>query len=217
MSRYYLLALVAILVLVDGTLCGYWSGRWKDNEQLAASTAKLERLPLTFGDWQGERQELDPKVMERAGFSGYILRRYERRGDVVSVMLACGRSGPLSVHTPEICYGGAGFAMSGDAKRWTPTEGENAPSAAFWKAVFARPNSASPEKLQVLWSWNKNGVWMAADHPRWTFAGTPVLYKLYVSQAFVPHEEVTEGEACQEFLREFLPEIDKRFSRTGTG
>lgn len=210
MSRYFLLALVGVLVLLDGSLCGYWGGRWKANEQLAASTAKLERLPLTFGDWQGERQELEAKIVERAGFSGYVLRRYEnQRGEVVSILLACGRPGPLSVHTPEICYGGAGFVMAGDAKRWTPAEEKNAPAADFWKVVFARPNSTSPEKLQVLWSWNKNGVWVAADHPRWTFAGTPVLYKLYVTQSFVPHEEGAEGETCQEFLREFLPEIDK--------
>ena len=210
MSRYFLLALVAVLVLLDGALGGYWGGRWTTNEQLATAAAKLERLPLTCGDWQGERQEIDAKVLERAGFSGYALRQYKnQRGDIVTVLLACGRAGPLSVHTPEVCYGGQGYAVSGSAKQWTPAEEENAPAAAFWKAVFARPNPTSPEQLQVLWSWNKNGVWMASDHPRWTFAGTPVLYKLYVTQTFVPHKEGAEGEACQEFLREFLPEIDK--------
>ena len=74
MSRYFLLTLVAVLVIVDGSLCGYWGGRWKVNDQLVASTGILEQLPSIFGDWHGERQELDAKVVERAGFSSYALR-----------------------------------------------------------------------------------------------------------------------------------------------
>ena len=69
--------------------------------------------------------------------------------------------------------------------------------------------TTSPEKLQVLWSWNKNGAWVAAAYPRWTFAGTPVLYKLYISQAIVPRENGPGGETSEEFLQAFLPEIDK--------
>src|SRR5262249_37438796 len=160
--------------------------------------------------WQAERLTLDAKTVNRAGFSGYIMRRYENpRGDVVNVMLACGRPGPLSVHTPEVCYGASGFVFSNNIQKWAPGAGEQGTADSFWKTVLARKKQASPEKLQVFWSWNNNGAWVAADKPRWTFAGTPVLYKLYVTQTFIPRQEVSEGEACQQFLREFIPETQR--------
>ena len=43
-----------------------------------------------------------------AELEGWLARRYlhRRTGVVVHVLLLCGRPGPLSVHTPEVCYYG---------------------------------------------------------------------------------------------------------------
>src|SRR5260370_19734433 len=112
MSRFLFLIAGAVL-LVDGYVYGLWTGRWNDSNELAAATARLDRVPMNFGNWKGEALELEPKVLEQAGFSGYVLRRYEntRTKAVVSLLVACGRSGPLSVHTPEVCYRCAGVRL----------------------------------------------------------------------------------------------------------
>lgn len=206
-ARYLLLlALVGVAIVASGAVAGLVSGRWQQNLE---PPAHLEQLPLTFGDWQGEDQPLDAKVVKVAQFDGYLVRRYEnqRTRAVVHVMLAYGRPGPLAVHTPAICYGGAGYELASDTTRWTPDDA--AGHGEFFQATFARRNSLSPEKLQVLWSWNKNGVWRVSNYPRWTFAGGPRLYKLYVSQEYLPRDKATDGAGAREFLRDFLPELNK--------
>jgi hypothetical protein len=209
MARYLLLAIVAAVLLTDGYLGAVWGGRWQGGREMTAAADRLERLPMQFGDWQGQPQQLDPKVVRIAGFDGYVARRYEnqRTGAVVNLLVACGRPGPLAVHTPEVCYAGAGFGLSGDVKRWSPDDA--AAGGEFFKATFAPRKAGVPERLRVLWSWNHKGAWKVADNPRWSFAGAPVLYKLYASQEFLPRDEATDGEACAEFLRDFLPEFDR--------
>jgi EpsI family protein len=205
-ARYLLLAIVTVAIVASGALAGFVSGRWHENQR---PSVPLEQLPLKFGDWQGEDQPLSEKVVKIAEFDGSLLRRYEnqRTRAVVHLLLAYGRPGPLAVHTPAICYGGAGFDMSGGTTRWTP---DNVPGGGeFFQTTFARSNSPTPEKLQVLWSWNKNGAWMVTDYPRWKFAGGPRIYKLYVSQEYLPRDKATDGAASREFLRDFLPELNK--------
>src|SRR5262249_21192590 len=155
-----------------GYLGGAWGGR--SQRELDQAAARVAEAPLAFGDWKGTPLDLDAKTVDMAGFSGHAVRRYENRrtGAVVHVLLACGRPGPLSVHTPEICFGGAGFAMSGEPARFTPDDRPGAPE--FFKATFGKAKSAAPEKLRALWAWNKGGAWRVSDNPRWTFAGTPV-------------------------------------------
>jgi Protein of unknown function (DUF3485) len=215
MPRVLLILSVAVFVLGEGYLCGRWSGRWDGDQDPQTAEVLSSRLPLRCGDWQGESQQLNPDIVERAGFRGYVLRRYvnQRSGAVVCVLLAWGRSGPLSVHTPEVCYGGAGFGMAAAPTRFAPTVKEGSTPAEFSKTTFTRQDSTSAERLRVLWSWNKGGGWEISDDPRWTFAGTPVLYKMYVAQPFFPRDEAADGADCVEFLRLFLPACNKALAR----
>src|SRR5262249_9904132 len=203
--HYVLLALAAGVIAADGYLGHDWGGRSQRDLELAAD--RVARTPLTVGDWEGEALEIDAPTIQLAGFNGYASRRYQnhRTGVVVQVLLACGRPGPLAVHTPEVCYSGGGFTLTGDPARFTP---DGADGTTFFKGLFARKDPPAPEKLCVLWAWNKNGAWTVADNPRWAFAGTPVLYKLNVTQEFYPRDEATDGTACVESLREFLPKLE---------
>jgi EpsI family protein len=212
MSRYLLLLVVGAILLVDGYVYGLWAGRWHITNELAEAVASLDRVPLKVGDWQGTPLELEPRAVQRAEFSGYLLRRYEnqRTGAAVKVLVACGRPGPLSLHTPEICYPGAGLRMlAGEAARQTLDARFGPIPAEIMKATFARENATSPEQQRVVWSWHGKSGWTAPNNPRWEFAGQPVLYKMYVTQEFFPRNEETDAEGCLQFLGEFLPELDK--------
>jgi hypothetical protein len=212
MSRF-LLAVAGAVLLVDGYVYGLWTGRWHESQALRDASARLEHIPMAFGYWKGEVLELDPKVAQQAGFSGYVLRRYEntRSRAVVSLLVACGRSGPLTVHTPEVCYRGAGFRLvvGEGAARESIDRGQNRAAAEVFKVTFTPEDNAAPERLRVVWSWCKSGTWVAPDNPRWKLAGVPVLHKMYVTQLFVPRSDGKSGDPCLEFLRDILPELDK--------
>ena len=117
--RQILPALVALPLLVAfGLAEGRWTGRWVNDERVTAAAARLKTVPLSFGDWTGEENELDPKQVEKAELSGSLMRQYAHKsGTNLSLLLVCGRPGPISLHTPDVCYGGIGFLMSGPADR----------------------------------------------------------------------------------------------------
>src|SRR5438067_10570351 len=98
--------LAAIAVVVPcGVVSGLWTDRWGVSAEPAASAAKLAGLPLTVGVWEGEALAAESGGRGPAGVAGQLVRRYRNRlnGDVVSVLLVCGRPGPVSVHTPDVC------------------------------------------------------------------------------------------------------------------
>lgn len=208
MARIFMLAIAAIVCLADGYLCGRWGGRWGDDSQQVAA-ASLEQLPLVIGEWQGRTLQLDPRAAKGAGFGGYLLRRYEnqRTRAAVTMLLASGRPGPLAVHTPEVCYAGAGFVEAGASTRASVDRSASQKPAEYFQGKFVRKNQVQTEELRVVWAWNKSGAWLCPENPRWTLTGVPVVYKLYVCQALVPGSE--DGNSCVDFLRDALPELDR--------
>jgi hypothetical protein len=210
-----LLGITATLTFLSGYVHGLWTDRWGDSPELQEAVARLERVPTKVGDWDGHEEQLDPRATRRAGFRGYVTRRYENRrtGATVHLLLACGRSGPLSVHTPEVCYRGSGYAQVGRLRKHAPTPAESSAPAEFWTARFSKGAAAAPPQLAVLWAWSAGRGWLAPDNPRLTFAGAPALYKLYVVNATSPAEGSGVDGTCQEFLRQLLPELDKAIFR----
>jgi hypothetical protein len=202
------LSVAAAAVLVVGYVQGCWSNRWGNTRAVEQAVERIERVPITIGNWQGNSLELGVREAEQAGFSGYWLRRYERPTDgaTVVVMLACGRPGPLTVHTPEICYAGAGFVESGADKT---TLGPGAASAEFWKATFAKPDALAPSKLRILWSWRTTAGWKAATNARWEFANQDVLFKIYVCHEMSGSDERQADAVCTDFLNVLLPALDQ--------
>jgi hypothetical protein len=207
-----LLALV-ILIGLSGYVHGVWTDRWSNSGELESAMSQLDRVPVKIGAWQGQDEELDPRQAQRAGFTRYLLRRYEngQTGRSLVVLLACGRAGPLALHTPDVCYRGAGYGLSGEAARLAFPGAKGAPAAAFWAAKFSKREAAVPSHLRLYWSWYGRASWQAPDNPRLEFAGLPALYKLYVIQDLARPDEPLEEEACKEFLRELLPELEKCF------
>jgi hypothetical protein len=213
MSR--VLPLLLAVVVSSGAAQGLWTNRWSSPAALQRATARLADLPATVGDWDGQPGELDARQLAVAEVSGHSLRRYvnRRSGAVVSVLLVCGRPGPVSVHSPEVCYRGIGFDTAGPRVR------QAAPGGDLWAVRFHKPAGATPEEhLRVLYSWNADGRWVAADNPRTAFARQPALYKLLVIRPMARGDEPLEEDPAVEFLRLFLPAVQQTlFPAPGTG
>jgi hypothetical protein len=106
----------------------------------------------------------------------------------------------MAVHTPEVCYHGAGYELRGPPTPFAlPTE----TSQQLWTARFDK-RVGRPGQLRLYWGWNAQGNWQAATTPRWQFRGEPFLYKLYVSHE-IASPTAAEVDPTPEFLRAFVP------------
>jgi hypothetical protein len=206
MARVYRLLTVLAVVASAGAVHGLWTNRWAAPAAQERGAARMAELPMTLGDWDGQADSLDERQLAAADVSGHLLRRYvnRRTGAVVSVLLLCGRPGPISVHLPEVCYRGTGYEQAGGRTRYSAGQ-----AGELWVRRFEKQQSAAPERLRVFYAWNATGKWEAAESPRTTFARHPALYKLYVIRPMVRDEEPLEEDPAVEFLRVLLPALDK--------
>jgi hypothetical protein len=211
MLRTLPILLATVVVLVSGVTRGIWTDRWSTRRDLDHAAARLDRVAITLGDWTGQPLEFDVEAHARAGIAGGLLRRFvdRRTGEAVSLLIVCGRPGPISVHTPEVCYAGAGYEVVEARTRSHIPLGADASPAEFWRIRLRKVRSIVPEFLDVHYAWSATGAWQAPDRdPRFEFAWYPSLYKLYVVRRSDPTG--TPGpDPGLAFLRALLPELGK--------
>lgn len=197
--------LIAVAIVVPAGLAqGVWSGRWARAEAFDARLAALRRVPLQFGEWTGEDVEPEARVFDRAGVAGGLMRRYRHRdGTSVSVMLVVGKPGPTSVHTPEVCYAGAGYEPA-SAREAVAVPGRD---DAFWAIDFRKQDAPTPEYLRIYHAWDTGRGWRASASPRSDFAGSEALYKLYAVRATPRLDGPPGADPVLGFLGEFLPVV----------
>jgi hypothetical protein len=203
--------LIAILaagaIIAVAILEGNRTNRWGATEDIQAAAAKLEHIPRDFGPWKGTDSPIDEKIIRVAEAVGNVSRNYlnSKNGERINILLLCGPTGPIGAHSPEVCYGGLGFACRGNPARKSIALTNNG-AASFWTARFEK-KSLTDEALRVYWAWSANGDWEASSKPRTDFAFRSVLYKLYLVRADEPGNPVREpkNEPIELFLEDFLP------------
>jgi len=200
-----------VLVIAAGLVHGRWTNRWTTSAAVVKAVGKLGRLPMILGDWQARSLEMNREQLALAEIAGCIARRYENRQNkaAVTVLLVCGHPGAISVHTPDICYTGAGYGPTGPLEMLALPVGTTGPPASFRNAVFAKTSAGVPTYLRILWSWSADGAWEAPANPRLRFAPRQVLYKLYVIRELAAADDRLEGDPSLDFLRTLLPELGR--------
>jgi hypothetical protein len=211
MGRVILFLVAITLVISSGVAHGLRTDRWgspRDRGPLLA----LDRVPLAIGDWRGRAEAVDPRMLDSAELDGCLMRGYEntRTGESVSLFIAYGRPGPVCVHSPNICYVGAGYrpARSGPVKVPIPSGRRGAHAELRW-TDFEKPGPLPAERLRIFWSWSATGDWKTPDYPRLAFGLQPSLYKLYVVRRGVDQDERAEDDRCLDFVRVLVPELEK--------
>src|SRR5262249_34842779 len=157
----------------------------------------------SFGDWVGQGLEMDPRTFALTGCRSYAIRSYvnRRTGETIEVTIVCGRPGPASIHTPDVCFRGAGFELAGEPSAWTVTSSKE--ESPFQAALFHRSQASGALDLRVLWSWSAPGAWQAPENPRIAFASQPALFKLYVIRQMLRDDEPLAEDPCNAFIRAF--------------
>ncbi len=218
--RRWLVIGLAVAGLVAAAVVEYATSDASSGDVRAAA-AKLKAVPPAFGDWTSTEVEMEEKVLKVAEAAGHVSRTYTNRKNKaqVSVLLLCGPTGPIGAHSPEVCYAGNGYAMSGEQRKMTVVLPGGA-TANYWSVRFEKKPPATEPPLRVCWMWGTNGSdWQASENPRTDFALHRALYKLYV----VRHEVRTPDgaptsaapDAIHEFLTTFLPEVKKALAPAG--
>jgi hypothetical protein len=210
MRRTLLLGSALLLLVGYGFAESLWTHGGQKHEALARAVARLQSVPAVVGDWEGKEMKLDPRQVARAEMSGYVYRRYVNRRSqaAVTVLLVCGRPGPTSLHSPDLCYAGLGYTQAGRSARHTLPKAGASGEAAFWVGEFHKPGP-TPEPLRILWAWNATGAWQAPDHPRFEFGAHAALYKLYAVRELRQAGKALAEDPAVALLNELLPEIHK--------
>lgn len=202
--------LLVCLVVVGavGVAHGIATDRWQPSSALKNAVSQMDNVPVSFGDWVGEDEPFAADDMSRGGVARCIYRSYRntKTKATVSVLLVCGRGGPICAHSPEVCYSGAGYELLATSQPKEFTESERKDT--FRMVRFGKPGVVVPTQLEIYWAWSRDGKsWDAPENPRLTFARQPAVYKLYVVREFSPSSRSGSSNPCQDFIQRALPEL----------
>lgn len=208
--RFLFVNLIAVLLILSAAFVhGRWSHRWNPFDRDAVN-AKLEKIPLEFGDWRGQDAPEEDISTWRDEMDLGLIRRYTNQvtGKTVLMMLRGGPPGPIGHHhTPASCYHAVGFMDRGaDLTRQFATTSH--PSNVFWVSNFEKPGAASTQRARVFWGYTGGNGWVAPKSPRVDLAGYQTCFKMYVIRNLADPDESLDGDVCESFLRDALPEID---------
>lgn len=207
-------ALVAAVLLFGGGIVhGTLTHRWQSVARTNGPESRLHLVPQTIGDWDSQDATISAAERQMAGLTHDLTRTYTNRrtGDAVTIVLMSGPTGPVAVHPPTACYRGAGYQQSG-ATRTTVIDlaKDGGTRHVFAIADFYQPTRPEQTQPRIYWAWTTNGMWSVPESPRLAFAGSPVLFKLYVTCERPLGSQKAQATPIDDFLRLLLVEIQQQ-------
>lgn len=218
MKSPLLTAIGLTLACLSGWAHGLLTDRWGIPVELAAVASQVENLSLEFDGWTSEvSRTLNDHTRKASGAEGYFSRSYthEQTGDQVHVTILCGRSGPISLHTPDVCFVGGGVTQLGEETRTTLSRegGEADVPAHFWMADFRPPPSRPGPDSRTYWAWSSDGQsWETPENPRLKYSRKPYLYRLYFTVPVDQYRRTEDGQEAHGPAADFMPEFLNRFA-----
>jgi hypothetical protein len=165
----------------------------------------LKTLPANIGTWQmvGDKKVAAP-ILDTLQCAGYVNRQYvdRRTGSEIHLAIYLGPSGPIAVHTPEICFSSQAYSIEQPRQAAEIVDSAGGKHT-FWYTTFSSTNAIA-EQLRVYYGWSADEKWQASESPRFEFAGKPLLFKLQISSYVPPGERGTGKDPCQMFLERLL-------------
>lgn len=209
-------ALLLAGTLASGWLHGKMANRWGKDALLQQAGGKLrDALPAQLGPWRLlKTHKPQQTVMDVLQCAAYLHGIYanDQTGEHVSVALVAGPSGPISVHSPEICYSATDYEIAGEREKFGVVDASGRKHS-MWQ-LHANSRESSRPNRRVLFAWSDGTVWQATRRPRFAYAGLPVLYKIQVAVPRRDHAADDSPDTSQEFLSRFLAEVQPRLITT---
>ncbi len=208
---------LACLILLGSAGVRSWQAR-RIEADLAAGRRRpridLEAIPMTLGPWKGEATRIDPQIARGTGADQIVTRRYVHQGTGVAVdlILLYGPAVEMYPHAPELCYPAAGFTLAaGPEDREVVAGMQKAP---FRSLVYAKGEGTAVDAQEVYYSWWYQGRWTPNAGNQKHFERIPSMYKVHTARRVAAGERRDIGNPSEAFLRDLLPEIERRMSAT---
>lgn len=206
------LATIVTLSLTLGTALvhGRLTNRWGRPVAMLAAVERVDAFPRQIGDWQSEdTAELSPNILQMLECQGYLQRNYTnvKTQETVSVAVLVGPPGPMSVHTPEVCYPRRNFQIAKEPER-LPLGGENH----IWGITLRSPQ-LDARTLRVYYAWTDGQQWEAPDEPRLAFAGREYLMKIQLASYVDARSASAQSDPCLKFLHDAMPALNQALGR----
>src|SRR5262249_54798191 len=150
------LLLIAGFLAVSGYVHGKWTNRWSGGPA-AVGRDLLNGIEGDVGEFQaGDAIPLDPANVPKN--TECRSRRFLplKDGRQVIVSVTSGSPGAVAVHTPDVCYLGAGYKLRGEVTRQVIPLADGG-NAAFWIGDFVKTSATGTETLRVRWAWTADG------------------------------------------------------------
>jgi hypothetical protein len=199
--------ILAAATLWGGVLQGRMGRRWGRSQDFQVLAERLRELPTEIGPWHMRSSStLSPAAEAELECAGYVSRQYERKtGEIVTVALLLGPAGPISVHTPDVCYSSQEYSVIGSPER-IPFGGQEGSQDVLWSTSL-QPTNLTAASLRVYYGWSAGGPWSAPRDARFAFAGQPHLYKIQVAGPLLSSGDENASDPGRTFLKEFLPAV----------
>lgn len=200
------LVIVVAFLIVSGYVHGKWTNRWSGGGEVVGKDL-LGSLEMPIGDFQpGEAQAINPAELPPK--TQCHSRRFQplKSGRQILVSLTSGSPSTVAVHTPDVCYLGAGWKLRGAATRQTIVLADGS-NADFWSADFTKSSATGIETIRVRWAWTADGQWQAPDYPRLKFSRAPILYKVYVVNTLSEEDDLTKEDPYRNFTAALIPAL----------
>lgn len=206
--------LAIVIVVVSGVIHGLIVHRWEPGPDVTGFVASLDRIPMKLGSWKAVETKIPERHLQIGEIDGYLSRVYtnQENGSRINLMIVCGSPGPISVHTPDICFRGVGYELRDDPQQHS-IGSEQDPSFAVeaFFADFSKTDSIMPHNLRVVWMWCDGESFYAPDNPRISFADRSFLYKIYLTQVNDHAGVPLEKDECVSFFKIAGPVLQREF------
>ena len=214
-ARWGRIALVCTVLIASGFVRSRQAERIKDELEKGVYSFPLTAIPAVMGPWKGEETEIDPRIARGTGARQVVTRRYvnQQTGVALDVIVLFGQAVDMYIHTPELCYPAAGYALAGgpDA-RTIPLEAGAAP---FRALLYSKGEGAASDLQEVYYSWRYNGQWTPQVGLQKHFERIAGMYKVHLARRVTEHERRDFRNPCEGFLQWLLPEIERRIAGDG--
>ena len=201
---------ITVITVAVTFASGTLFGRWGTFEGLGEVRQTLKSLPMQIEDWHAEAEgELDPAAITMLQIQdSYIFRKYKHATTqaVVHMTIMVGPSGKVTVHTPEVCFGGKNYER--ESTRLSVSVPLSLESGdvedQFWKISFVGRALDTTNRISFYYAVSTGTTWQAVETPRKTFQAYRYVYKLQ-TEAYSGSGD--EGDTVKQFLEDCLPTI----------
>ena len=205
------IVVIAAITVAMTVYAASLTGRWGEPMGIAEARVSMKALPMEIGNWRAEEERSigDTAVKMLRIQDSYILRTYRNTvtGDDVHVTLMVGPSGKVSVHNPEICFGGRAYTME-SARSRVPVnvllQSGDEIDDTFFRVDFVGQSLDVNNRISFYWGISTGGAWNAVEQPRFHFRKFRFIYKL---QAEAYSGAGDDSDIVKRFLEDCLPTI----------